>query len=227
MDRPASNMGRASIRTQRTNLHSALKSHVAEGTIKLNKKLVAMQNLHQDGVRLHFADGTTTVSDLVVGADGIRSVVRDSAWNDYELKFTGTTIWRVLLPIDEISDLDKRFLTTGWWHGPTTHVYFSPVGEGQWEIAARAWQDPKIHAASKVSWGTPVDNETVESNFTVHQWWEPRCVLTLADMLVGVSPAGEKGAAASASTGMARVCCVCWSGAGLSHGMGEQDRACR
>lgn len=138
-----------------------------KGTIKLGRKLVRLNDLGASGVELAFADGSTAIADLVVGADGIRSAVRDSVWPDYRLAFTGTTIWRVLLPVDSIKDLDPRFMETGWWHGPTTHVYFSPVGEGKWEIAARAWQDPVVHGSSKVSWGTPVENEVVEANFTV------------------------------------------------------------
>lgn len=37
------------------------------------------------------------------------------------------------------------------------------MGEGFSEIAARELQDPKIHGASKASWGVPVTNEYVES----------------------------------------------------------------
>lgn len=94
-------------------------------------------------------------------------IVRDSSWPDYEIKFTGTTIWRALLPWNDIPKLDPRFETTAWWHGPTSHVYFSRVGEDLGEIAAREWQDPAIHSADKVSWGVPVDNEYVESHFPV------------------------------------------------------------
>ena len=72
-----------------------------------------------------------------------------------------------MLTWDEVKDLDPRFKTTAWWHTPTTHVYFSPVGEGLWEIAARAWHDPAVYSASKVSWGVPVDNAHVESHFVV------------------------------------------------------------
>ncbi|KAF2214332.1 hypothetical protein CERZMDRAFT_110671 [Cercospora zeae-maydis SCOH1-5] len=156
---------RLPIRTQRTKLQSALRSHVPDEKLKLDAKVVSIENLGQHGVLLRFADGSETIADLVIGADGIRSVVRDAAWKDYELKFTGTTIWRTLLPWDAVKDLDARFATTAWWHTPTTHVYFSPVGEGLWEIAARAYQDPAIHAADKHSWGVPVVNETVESHF--------------------------------------------------------------
>ncbi|KAB5517538.1 putative FAD-binding monooxygenase [Coniochaeta sp. 2T2.1] len=156
---------RPNIRTQRTKLQSALLSHVKPGVIHLSKKLVSISDEGENGVELQFQDGTVTTADLVVGADGIRSVVRDAAWSDYEIKFTGTTIWRALLPWDKVKRLDDRFDVTAWWHGPTTHVYFSPVGEGLGEIAARAWHDPAVHSASKVSWGVPVAKDHVESHF--------------------------------------------------------------
>ncbi|KAK3376194.1 putative FAD-binding monooxygenase [Lasiosphaeria ovina] len=162
---PAPGQKHANIRTQRTQLQSALLAHVKPGVIQLSKKLARMTDKGADGVELVFEDGTAEVADLVVGADGIRSVVRDSAWPEYELKFTGTTIWRALLSWDAVVALDERFATTGWWHGPTTHVWLSPVGDGLGEIAARAWHDPAVHSASKVSWGVPVGNEHVESHF--------------------------------------------------------------
>lgn len=159
---------RPTIRTQRTALQSALLAHVPPGTIKLSKKLAQITN-HPDKkeVALTFADGTVETADLVVGADGIRSVVRDGAWPDYEIKFTGTTIWRALLPLDDLVALDARFGETGWWHLPQSHVYFSPVGEGLGEIASRETQDPEVYGASKVVWGVPVTNEHVESHFKV------------------------------------------------------------
>ncbi|KAI0894114.1 FAD/NAD(P)-binding domain-containing protein [Annulohypoxylon nitens] len=158
--------GRPPIRTQRTKLQSALLAHVKPGILQLSKRLVRIVDKNHEGVELYFEDGTTATADLVVGADGIRSVVRDTAWPNYEINFTGTTIWRTLLPWDDVKDLDPRFEITGWWHTPTTHVYFSPVGEGLWEIASRAWQDPEVHSADKKSWGVPVENSHVESYFT-------------------------------------------------------------
>lgn len=65
---------RPTIRTQRTKLQSALLAHVPSGVIRLSKKLDKIVDLGGKGVELHFADGTTEVADLVVGADGIRSV---------------------------------------------------------------------------------------------------------------------------------------------------------
>lgn len=47
---------------------------VPENLIEFNKKLVALEDLGKDGVRVSFEDGTERIVDLVVGADGIRSV---------------------------------------------------------------------------------------------------------------------------------------------------------
>lgn len=62
-------------RVRRTRLQSALKAEVKPGVIQLNKKLVSLQDLgDEEGVKLTFEDDTAFVADLVVGADGIRSV---------------------------------------------------------------------------------------------------------------------------------------------------------
>ncbi|KAN0116959.1 FAD/NAD(P)-binding domain containing protein [Hyaloscypha variabilis] len=155
-----------SIRTERTHLQAALLKHVKPGVIRYGKKLQKTEDLGDAGVKIYFTDGSSDIADLLVGADGICSVVRDGASPTYPLKFTGTTIWRALLPRKELKALDPRFDITGWWHLPTSHVWFSPVSQGLSEIAAREYQDPKIHSASKSTWGVPVTNEYVESHFT-------------------------------------------------------------
>jgi salicylate hydroxylase len=155
-----------SVRVERTELQAALLRHVRPGVIRYGKKLERTEDLGDAGVSMYFADGSSETADLLVGADGICSAVRDGAWPKYPLKFTGTTIWRALLPRDELKALDPRFDITGWWHLPTSHVWFSPVGHGLSEIAAREYQDPEIHSASKSTWGVPVTNQYVESHFT-------------------------------------------------------------
>lgn len=160
-----------------------------EGVIKLSKKLDKIVDLGEDGVELTFTDGTSETADLVVGADGIRSVVRDSAWTDYQIAFTGTTIWRALLPLKDLTDQNEKFGLTGWWHLPASHVYFSPVGEGLGEIAAREYQDPKIHGADKVVWGVPVTNEHVEGHFKVSDDGQMYAKMKTAE-LTSLPPAG-------------------------------------
>src|SRR6202012_3951086 len=54
----------------RGDLHSALASAVPDECVRLNHKLVGLDQ-SSDGVRLSFADGTTAVADAVIGADGV------------------------------------------------------------------------------------------------------------------------------------------------------------
>jgi salicylate hydroxylase len=61
-------------RIRRLVLQEALADKVPENLIEFNKKLVALEDLGKDGVRVSFEDGTERIVDLVVGADGIRSV---------------------------------------------------------------------------------------------------------------------------------------------------------
>lgn len=54
-------------------LQSALVETVPPGIIHLKKALKGLGNLDH-GVRLSFEDGSEVEADLVIGADGIRSV---------------------------------------------------------------------------------------------------------------------------------------------------------
>jgi salicylate hydroxylase len=66
-----------------------LLAHVGPGVIKLSKKLKTMTDKGHEGVDLLFQDGTSVTADLVVGADGIRSVrvVKKSRSQDPQLSF--------------------------------------------------------------------------------------------------------------------------------------------
>src|ERR1700682_4566780 len=77
----------------RGDLHAALASAVPDDCIKLNHKLVGLDET-SDGVRLAFANGATAVADAVIGADGIHSVVRDMLFGTSPVDFTGRIVCR-------------------------------------------------------------------------------------------------------------------------------------
>lgn len=62
-------------RFHRGHVHSALLEHVPRETIHLGKK-IARAEAREDGVSLHFEDGSSAHGDILIGADGIRSVCR-------------------------------------------------------------------------------------------------------------------------------------------------------
>lgn len=154
-------------------MQSALKAKVPEGIIQLNKRLTSLTKLEAGGVYLKFEDGTETTVDLVVGGDGIRSVVREHAFPEHTIKFTGTTIWRTLIPYSSVKHIPNMGVSTTWWHGPTGHFYSSlvddpsetPAEEQLFEIAARGVVDPATETRKRFSWGVPATNERVLSHF--------------------------------------------------------------
>ncbi|EXJ89123.1 hypothetical protein A1O3_02187 [Capronia epimyces CBS 606.96] len=165
-------------RVRRTRLQQALVSQVPGGIINLNKHVLSIEDLGQSqpgagGVRIAFRDGTETTADLVVGADGIRSAIRDSIFPDHKIQFTGTIIWRVLIPTRTIAHIPDLISSTSWWHGPEGHVFHSPVDdpaevaeeERLSELSARNLVDPATATGKKFSWGVPATNERVESHF--------------------------------------------------------------
>ncbi|KAE8548277.1 hypothetical protein EYB25_010071 [Talaromyces marneffei] len=163
-----------SRRVRRTQLQGALINQVPAGIIQLRKELVLIENVPEGGANLNFSDGTEAFADLVVGGDGIRSVVRQTAFPDHNIKFTGTTIWRTLVPRSFISHLTDIPTCTSWWHGTAGHVYFSPVDDPSEripenqdvEISARFLVDPETDTAKRWNWGVDTTNENVEAHFT-------------------------------------------------------------
>lgn len=83
----------------------------------------------EDGVQLQFADGTNVVEQVVVGADGIHSRVRQALFGADNAEFTGCMAWRGLIPAEGIRgaiDLEGGSM----WLGPTAHIVTYPVRQG-------------------------------------------------------------------------------------------------
>ncbi|KAJ5813471.1 uncharacterized protein N7503_000221 [Penicillium pulvis] len=159
---------RGAIRARRTRLQSALLDKVPEGLIQFNKKLVSLEDLPGAGVRLIFDDQTDAHADLVVGADGIHSIVRRVLLPDHQLRFTGNTAFRTIVPRSRLAHHPDITSTTAWWWGEAGHVYFSDVDDEHevddpfFEITVRSYKEPDIPGKTVV-WGIPATKEKVAS----------------------------------------------------------------
>ena len=81
------------------------------------------------GVTLSTTVGLHT-GGMLVGADGIQSVVRDGLWGNDEPRFTGNVAWRALVPARRLPMETIRPMATAWW-GPRKHFVHYYVRRGE------------------------------------------------------------------------------------------------
>ncbi|KAI5477247.1 hypothetical protein MNV49_006543 [Pseudohyphozyma bogoriensis] len=136
------------------NVKPALLEQVPTESIHLKKKLVDFK-IEGGVTTVFFSDGTTDEVDLLVGADGLRSVVRQIAFPSHKLAYTGQTGFRTLFPYDLVKDIPGLPDTTVFLHGTTSHVFTTQVGNGRFEISTRAF----IPSDNEVSWGVDIRKE--------------------------------------------------------------------
>jgi salicylate hydroxylase len=87
--------------------------------IHLGHKLVGFVD-HAGRVQAAFENGVEIEFDLLVGADGIHSIVRSALFGSEIPHFTGCVAYRGLVPADRLKHLDLE-VTTQVWMGPGAH----------------------------------------------------------------------------------------------------------
>lgn len=89
----------ANIAIHRSDLHQVLLDAVGEEHLQLNKRLQQITST-EAGYILEFTDGTIGQHTFVIGADGLRSKVRQALFGDYPLRDAHQICWRGVLPFE-------------------------------------------------------------------------------------------------------------------------------
>jgi 6-hydroxynicotinate 3-monooxygenase len=199
----------------RGDLHAALASAVRDESIKLNHRLVGLDETGC-GVRLSFANGAVAVADAVVGADGVHSIVRDLLFGVSPVNFTGRIAYRTTYPATLLggAGIDD---CTKWW-GEDRHIviyYVKPDRSEIYFVTSQPEPDFRIE-----SWSAKGDVRELRSAFAgfdrqvetvlaacpdVHKWaivdhdslehWADRNVTLLGDACHPMTPYMAQGAA--------------------------------
>lgn len=82
------------------------------------------------GVTLSFADGSAAAADILVGADGVHSAVRQAMFGPDRPQFTGCMAWRGLVPMTLLPERLRALVGTNWV-GPGGHVVMYPLRRGE------------------------------------------------------------------------------------------------
>jgi salicylate hydroxylase len=112
----------------RADLHQMLAGLVPPGRLHLDRRLAGFT---EDGeaVRLRFADRSTSDADVLVGADGIHSVVRAAIASGGDPVFSGNSAFRALVPAGLLPGPAADTILL--WPGPGARLLCYPVRAGQ------------------------------------------------------------------------------------------------
>ena len=120
------------ITIHRGDLHGVIAQAVLQakpGAIHLNRKCVGLSQT-ADHVELRFETGAPVKAKLVVGADGVHSVVRETLFGAAKPEFCGIIAWRGVIPMERVPASISRSIGTNWV-GPGGHVVHYPLRAGK------------------------------------------------------------------------------------------------
>lgn len=107
----------------RADLHTVLVQACEDAGVEivLNARLLAYQELNDgQGVKVKLENGWEMSADLLVAADGVKSLVRHQMLGEDPASFTGQVAWRGLIPVEDLSGLDIQ-PDACVWAGPGRH----------------------------------------------------------------------------------------------------------
>ena len=121
--------GERTYTAHRADLLDAVQRAVPAASVRLGKRCVA---LDADGPRptLTFADGERVAADVVIGADGIHSMVRAALTAPAPPAYSGLCAFRALVPAVRAPAFARRPAQT-LWVGPGHHLVHYPISAGE------------------------------------------------------------------------------------------------
>lgn len=213
----AATYGAPYLHVHRGDLVAVLADAVGADRVETGRRCTGV-NHDGVGAQIHFADGGTARVDVVVGADGIHSVIREALHGPERAQFTGHVAYRGLVPSERLGHLALEPRCTVRL-GPGAHFvhYFISAGrlhnvvcvveEGSW--TRESWTDagdPDELRASFAGWH-PTVRGIVEELDRPLKWalfdrpplarWSAGPVTLLGDACHPMLPYGAQGAAQS------------------------------
>jgi salicylate hydroxylase/6-hydroxynicotinate 3-monooxygenase len=204
----------------RADLHAALESTVPHRAVHLDRKLVGVDE-NRSGVTLVFADGTRARADMVIGADGVHSRVREVLLGPDQPRYTGRVAYRTTYPAARLGDSRVTPARTKWW-GPDRHMviyyvtasldelYFvTSVPESAEWMTEESWSAKGDLAQLRAAYAGfhPEVQAVIDACPEVHKWallerdplprWHTDRVVLLGDACHPMTPYMAQGAASA------------------------------
>ena len=129
MDNAEAKYGAGYYLLHRADLLQTIAAPLPNVTVELGARVQAVSSAQRQAV-VTLSGGRQFEADLVVGCDGIRSLVRETLHGLQSPRFTGNMCWRALTPVDVFPrGLVAPDMTI--WMGPLGHIVIYYIRGGQ------------------------------------------------------------------------------------------------
>lgn len=168
-----SNGWNACFGMHRADFIEILATSIPKGVVTLGSRAKDFEQ-DESGACVTFENGDSVEADIIIGADGIHSVMRKWVWHESEPVFSGTSVYRGLVP---------RELLDGWpadewymWLGPGKHFLTFPVRSGSLINFVGFVPAEDLF---RESWTAPGDPDQLRADFA---GWDPRIESLLSNV---------------------------------------------
>jgi 6-hydroxynicotinate 3-monooxygenase len=206
--------GAGYITVHRHDLHAAILDKVQPGTIEFGRQLTDVKS-DRGVAHLRFGDGSAADADVVIGADGVNSKLRDAVAGPSKSRLTGAVAHRALYPSALLGGMEVRNCTK-WW-GPDSHIliyyieqsreeiYLVTSAKGEWHSDAAFEFCSREEVASSFERFHPEVRKVIETAPSLTKWpildiepidrWSEGNLVLLGDACHAMTPYMASGAA--------------------------------
>jgi len=113
----------------RPDLLEVLAAAIGRERIHLGAKCAGFTQTDEN-VQLQFENHSPVIGDVLIGADGVHSQIRQRLFGGDRPQFTGIVVWRGIVPMEDLPQHMRRMVGSNWV-GPGAHVVHYPLRAGK------------------------------------------------------------------------------------------------
>ena len=146
--------GAPQLTIHRADLLAALAEAFPAERVRFGKRAQSIEARADGGVAIRFTDDSeATQLDVLIGADGIHSVVRNAMFGAESPRFTGVVAFRAVVPTERVKDVPNIQAFTKWWGAtPESQIVTFPLNQGRDTFIFATTAQDSWH---EESWTTP------------------------------------------------------------------------